>query len=178
VNYFFLAQDGARNVEKRRVAWSRRKWREYIEVVVAEIGRGGRVLVHQAQVRAKCWAAVDIVTMSLQFTQTVQCFSPSWASQELCSNISSTRWYVGRFLASRFVSKADNLFSPAVPAARTSLSHVRTVPSTTFACVDSMISNFRRVFECRVLFLSYSPGVCSLNTNVSEHSVYSIFIGE
>jgi hypothetical protein len=33
-------------------------------------------------------------------------------------------------------------------------------------------------FECRIFAFGLFPGVCSLNANVSEHSVRSIFIGE
>jgi hypothetical protein len=33
-------------------------------------------------------------------------------------------------------------------------------------------------FECRIFAFGLFPGVCSLNANVSEHFVRSIFIGE
>jgi hypothetical protein len=33
-------------------------------------------------------------------------------------------------------------------------------------------------FECRMFSFGLFPGICSLNADVLEHSVHSIFIGE
>jgi hypothetical protein len=50
-----------------------------------------------------------------------------------------------------------------------------TEPKSKFNFLDFKISP---CFECRMLPSGLFPGVCSINADVSEHSVCSIFIGE
>jgi hypothetical protein len=47
-----------------------------------------------------------------------------------------------------------------------------------FSHSDFLISNFRHDFECSMLSSGLFSGICSLDSNVVEHCVCSIFIGK
>jgi hypothetical protein len=76
---------------------------------------------------------------------------------------------------SRFYSQTKGIFSEVIPAVEGLLQEMYAQRGNNSRVLDFKLS---LCFECRMLSFGLFPGVCSLNANVSEHSVRSIFMGE